>query len=85
MPMPGGWSAQQAHQQQVQHDRATFARDAHVCSGRGRGPGGRVGRLFGFVLALVFLAVAVWTSVTVLNSVQPDWFDHVTTWFGRLF
>ncbi|HEY1571323.1 MAG TPA: hypothetical protein VGG05_08285 [Pseudonocardiaceae bacterium] len=85
MPTPGGWPAQRAHQQQVQHDRATFAaHQNHVRYRRRRGPAGPHGRLFGVVFALVFLAVAVWIFLTVLSGTEPDRLDHVRTWIGQL-
>jgi len=86
MTTPGGRQAQQNYQQQVQHNSATFRRNAayhdHL---RHRGPGSVVRRLLGLVFSLVFIAVAVAIALVILSAAQPDWFGHVTTWFDQIF
>lgn len=90
MTTPGARSAQQAYQQQVQNNSATFRRNAayHQQQLRYRSPRGPVGpirRLIGFVFSLVFIAVAVGIFLVILSAAQPDWLNHVTTWFDQIF
>ena len=89
MTTPGARSAQQAYQQQVQNNSATFRRNAahhgQLLYRSRRGPVGTVRRVFGFLFSLVFFAIAVGIFLTILSVAQPDWFDHVKTWFTRTF
>lgn len=86
MTSPGARGAQQAYQQQAQNNSATFRRNtASHDQLRRRGPAGAVRRLVGLVFSLVFIAIVAGILLTVLSAAQPDWFDHVTTWFGQLF
>jgi hypothetical protein len=91
MTTPGARSAQQAYQQQVQQNSANFQRNAAHAGYLGyrsrhpRGPVGVVRRLFGFVFSLVVIAIAVGIFLVILSAAQPDWFDHVKTWFDQIF
>jgi len=89
MTTPGSRSAQQAYQQQVQNNSATFRHNAayhdQLRYRRQRGPVGMVRRLFGLVFSLVFIAIAVGIFVVILSAAQPDWFNHVQTWFDQIF
>lgn len=86
MTTPGGRQAQQNYQQQVQHDRATFARNsAYHAQRRRRGPVGVVRRLLGLVFSLVFVAIAVGIFLMILNAAQPHLLDQAKTWFERSF
>lgn len=89
MTSPGARSAQQAYQQQVQNNSATFHRNAayhdQLRYRRRRGPVGMVRRLFGFLFSLLFIAIAVGIFLTILSVALPDWFDHVKTWFDQIF
>jgi hypothetical protein len=88
MTSPGARSAQQAYQQQVQNNSATFRRNAayqdQLRYRRQRGPVGAIRRLFGFVFSLVFIAIAVGIFLAILSTAQPDWFDHVMSWFDQI-
>jgi hypothetical protein len=82
MTSPGARGAQQAYQQQVRQNSAAFHRNtAH----RPRGPVGLIGRAFGLVFSLVFVAVVIGIFLTVLGAVEPHWLSHVKTWFDRMF
>jgi hypothetical protein len=84
MTTPGARQAQQNYQQQVQHDRSTFARNsAYHARRRRRGPVGVVRGLLGLVFSLVFIAIAVGIFLMVLNAAQPHLLDQVKTWFER--
>lgn len=89
MTNPGARQAQQNHQQQVQHNSATFARNTahqdYLSHQRRRGPVGVIRRVLGLVCSLVLLAVVVGIALAVLHAAQPDWFDHVKTWFDQIF
>jgi hypothetical protein len=90
MTTPGARAAQQAYQQQVQQNSANFRRNAayqdHLRYRRQhrRGPVSVVLRLLGFVFSLVFIAIAVGIFLLILGSAQPDWFDHVRSWFDSI-
>jgi hypothetical protein len=89
MTSPGARGAQQAYQQQVQHNSMRAARDAaqqgQLYARRRRGPLGPIRRLFGLVFSLVFTAVAIGVFLTILSAVEPNWWDYVTTWFDQIF
>ena len=51
---------------------------------RRRGPVGAIRRLFGFVFSIVFIAIAVGIFLAILSTAQPDWFDHVMSWFDQI-
>jgi hypothetical protein len=89
MTTPGSRQAQQNYQQQVQHNSATFARNAayqdQLRHRRRRGPLGQIRRLIGFVFSLAFIAIAVGILLVILSAAEPDWFHHVTTWFEHTF
>ena len=89
MTTPGARSAQQNYQQQVQNNSATFRRNAayqdHRRYQRRRGPLGAVRRLLGLVFSLVSVAIAVGILLVILSAAQPDWLDHVKTWFEGAF
>jgi hypothetical protein len=92
MTTPGARQAQQNYQQQVQHNSTTFARNAAYHGQQlryrrqhPRGPVGPIRRLIGFVFSLVFIAIAVGIFLVILSAAQPDWFNHVKTWFDSIF
>lgn len=87
MTTPGARQAQQNYQQQVQHNSATFARNAAYqgqLRGR-RGPVGVIRWLVGLVCSLVFVAIAVGIFLMVLNAAQPDLLDQAKTWLDQTF
>lgn len=89
MTTPGGRSAQQAYQQQVQNNSATFRRNAayhdHLRYRGQRGPVGVIRRLLGLVFTLVVIAIAVGIFLMILGQASPDVFNQVMTWFEGLF
>jgi hypothetical protein len=90
MTTPGARQAQQNYQQQVLQNSATFARNTANAGNlryrrRQRGPVGPIRRLIGFVFSLVFIAIAAVIFLAILGAAQPDWFDHVGTWFDQIF
>ena len=89
MTTPGARGAQQSYQQQVQSNSAAFRRNAADDDRRRRarpsGPIGLIGRAFGLLFSLVFVAVVIGIFLTVLGAVEPDWLSHVKTWFDRMF
>ncbi len=46
---------------------------------------GVFGRLLRLVFSLVFFAVAIGIFLVILSAAQPDWFEHVKTWFDQTF
>lgn len=87
MTTPGARSAQQAYQQQVQNNSATFHRNAayHDHIRRQRGPVGVIRRLLGLVFSLVVIAIAVGIFLMILGQASPELFNQVVTWFEGLF
>lgn len=89
MTTPGSRSAQQAYQQQVQNNSATFQRNAayqdQLRYRRQRGPVGVIRRLFGIVFSLVVIAIAVGIFLMILGQASPDVLNQVMTWFEGLF
>lgn len=86
MTTPGSRQAQQNYQQQIQHGRSTFARNAaYHGQRRRRGTGGVISGLFGFVFALLFMAIAIGILLVILNAAQPDLLDQVKSWFEHTF
>ncbi|MCW6006753.1 hypothetical protein K1W54_19510 [Micromonospora sp. CPCC 205371] len=89
MTSPGARSAQQAYQQQVQNNSATFRRNAAYADqlryrGRRRGPFVFIRRLFGFLFSLVFIAIAIGIFLTILGVARPDWFDQVMSLLDQI-
>lgn len=101
MTDPGQQAAQQAAASAAQASRHNAAnahhlnvqaghRAAHNHYRRPRGPRrggvfGLLGRLIGFVFALVVIAVAVAIALMVLSQANPDLFTELRTWFDGLF
>ncbi|MGW3960009.1 hypothetical protein ACWED2_09295 [Amycolatopsis sp. NPDC005003] len=84
MTTPGSRQAQQNYQQQVQHDRSTFARNsAYHAQRRRRGPVGVVRGLLVLVFPLVIIAIAAGIFLMVLSAAEPHLLDQVSTWFER--
>ncbi|MBF9130314.1 hypothetical protein I0C86_15315 [Plantactinospora sp. S1510] len=89
MTSPGARGAQQAYQQQVQNNSATFRRNAAYDDqrryrGRQRGPIGAILRLFGFLFSLVIIAIAIGIFLMILGAIQPDWIDQLMSLFDQI-
>jgi hypothetical protein len=78
-------SAARAAQQNAAYGASLNNRIPHANGyRRPSGPVGLIGRLIGFVLTLVVLALAVGIFLLVFSKAQPDLFHQFTTWLHGL-